>query len=225
VDVANGYKLREYTHPPLGPTSAQLNPLRAAPTLANWAQAWRRAAFEWNRIRYRREQITVGVTEDGRICRPGDVVNITDDIANLAATAGEVLVVSGLTITLDRDVQFIGGHTYSVVLRDVLGQATDTIPVLAVSGFADRVQLTRAPVAAVTIKERDESMGTLYAFFDDSAAIVRPWMLTSVSASGPYVQLQGTNYSADVYQDDTATIPPLPPLLPATVGVFGAPSP
>lgn len=211
LDVANGYKRREYTYPEQ-PASLQLNPLRAAPFLANWTQAWRRAAFEWNRIRFRREQINVSVTEDGRICRPGDVVNITDDIANIAANAGEVLFVSGLVLTLDRDVAFTAGHAHSVLLRDVLGQATDTIPVTAVAGSPNRVQLSRAPVG-ITIKPRDESMGTLYAFYDDSAAIVRQWLLTSVSANGPYVQLQGTNYNPAVYTNDTGTVDPTPPLL------------
>ena len=210
VDPAASFKVREYTHPPL-PISPQFNPLRAAPTLCNWAQAYRRAAYEWNRIRYRREQITVQVTEDGRICRPGDVVNITDDIANLAASAGEILEVSGTLLTLDRDVAFIAGHTYSIIVRDVEGQATDTIPVTA-GAAPNQVILGRAPLPAVTIKPRDSSTGTLYAFFDDTAANIRAWMLTSVSANGPYVQLQGTNYSALVFQDDTGTIPDVPPL-------------
>ena len=89
LDQPNEFKIREYTYT----TKPQcVNPARIGACLANWAQAYRRAVFEWNRLRYRREQISVNVTEDGRICRPGDVVNITDDIANLAATAGEVLL-------------------------------------------------------------------------------------------------------------------------------------
>jgi len=216
LDAAAGYKVREYTHPPV-PASLQFNPARVSAFCANWPQAWRRAAYEWNRIRYRREQIAVRVTEDGRICRPGDVVNITDDVANLAASAGEVLYVSGAVLTLDRDVLFEAGHTYSILLRDVLGQVTDSVPVIAVAGSPHKVQLSRTPT--VTIKPRDTSTGTLYAFFDDAAAIVRPWLLTGVSVSGPYVELTGANYSADVYTDDTATVPARP-VLPGTPPVL-----
>jgi hypothetical protein len=209
LDVAAGYKVREYTYPD---DTLVLNPLRASAICANWPQAWRRAVYELNRIKYRREQITVNVTEDGRICRPGDVVNVTDDIANLATTAGEVLYVSGLVLTLDRDVTFTAGHTHSILLRDVLGQTTDSIPVVAVPGSPHKVQLGRAPVG-ITIKPRDSSMGTLFAFFDDAAANVRRWLLTGVALSGPYVKLEGANYSALVYQGDSATLPPMPPIV------------
>ena len=212
LDAQAGYKVREYIHPPV-PDSLQFNPARVSAFCANWPQAWRRAAYEWNRLRYRRQQIAVRVTEDGRICRPGDVVNITDDVANLAASAGEVLYVSGAVLTLDRDVLFEAGHTYSILLRDVLGQATDNVPCIAVAGSPNKVQLSRTPT--VTIKPRDTSTGTLYAFYDDAAAIVRPWLLTGVSASGPYVELTGADYNAAVYTDDTATVPARP-LLPGT---------
>jgi len=215
VDPPNNFKIREYTYTT---KSLCVNPARTSALNANWEQAYRRALFEWNRIRYRREQISVKVTEDGRICRPGDVVNVTDDIANLAASAGEILYVSGLVLTLDRDVTFTAGHAYSVLLRDVLGQSVDTITVTAVAGSPNKVQLARAPVPSVTIKPRDTSMGTLYAFYDNTLAIVRPWLLTGVAASGPYVQLQGFNYSDLVYQGDTGTIPAKPPLNPVSTG-------
>jgi len=84
---------------------------------------------------------------------------------------------------------------------------------IAVAGSPNKVQLSRTPT--VTIKPRDTATGTLYAFFDDAAAIVRPWLLTGVSASGPYVELTGANYNAAVYTDDTATVPARP-LLPGT---------
>lgn len=210
LDASAGYKVREYTYTTV---ATPVNPLTVAAFCANWAQAWRRARYEMNRIKYRREQIAVSVTEDGRICRPGDVVNITDDIANLAASAGEVLEVVDDTLTLDRDVSFEVGHTYSILVRDVAGQAVDTIPVTA-GAEPNEVTLSRAPVDEVTIKGRDSSTGTMYAFFDDAAAIVRPWLLIGVEASGPYVQLQGVNYNPLVYQDDTTALDPMPPLLP-----------
>jgi len=218
LDVSAGYKVREYTYSPI---AEPVNPLQVSAFCANWPQAWRRARYEMNRIRYRREQIAVSVTEDGRICRPGDVVNITDDIANLAASAGEVLIVDGGELTLDRDVAFSVGHTYSILLRDLEGQTVDTIPVTEVAGVPNKVQLSRDPVPEVTIKGRDSSTGTLYAFFDDAAANVRPWLLTGVSASGPYVQLQGTNYNPLVYQDDTTELEDPPLLLPESFDIIG----
>jgi len=207
VDAANSYKRRDYTYAP--PGSLQIAPARTTTVCANWAQAFRRALYEWNRLKYRREQISVSVTEDGRICRPGDVVNITDDVANLAQSAGEVLFVDGAVLTLDRNVTFAAG-SYTVLLRDVQGQTTDAVPCVAVVGSPNKVQLSRAPT--VTIKGRDATLGTLFAFYDTTTAVVRPWLLTGVEASGPYVALTGVNYAPKVYDGDTVTLDPPPPL-------------
>jgi predicted phage tail protein len=206
LDEAAGFKLREFTYPQL---SLATNLLRVDAPMANWAQAYRRALYEWNRLKYRRENLTCAVTEDGRIVRPGDVVGVTDDVANLASAAGEVLNVSGLVLTLDRDVAFTAG-THSILLRDVGGVQLDTVPCTVVAGSANRVNLSRAP--AVTIKGRDRSRGTLFAFFNDAAATVRPWLVQSVELAGPYVQLLAVNYSPKVYQGDGAALAPAPTL-------------
>lgn len=209
VDEGSGWKYREYQYP----EGLKSNVLRLSAQCANWAQAWRRAVFEWNKLRYRREQITVPVTEDGRICRPGDVVNITDDLANLAIVAGEVIYVDGLVLTLDKEASFALPGGYTLLVRDVNGQAVDFIPVTAVAGTSNKVQLGRA--AVVTLKGRDEALGTLYALYANSNATVRPWLLTAVEASGAYVQLTGSNYTDRVYDGDTAALPPVPPVVAA----------
>ena len=210
IDRLSGWKLRElsYADPP-NPTPT--NPLRIGAQCANWPQVWRRAAFEWNKLKYRRERITVAVTEDGRICRPGDVVHITDDIGNLAIGAGEVIAIVGSVLVVDRDLDFSGGGTFTILLRDVEGINVDAVPCVAVAGVPNRVQLSRAPL--VTIKARDASMGTLYSFYADAAVTVRKWLLSAVeSTSPPWVQLTGSNYSPTVFQGDTATLPDWPPI-------------
>lgn len=211
IDRGSGWKQREYTYagPTAPPGYIPANPLRVGTNCANWEQTYRRALFEWNKLQFRREQITVPVTEDGRICRPGDIVNITDDIANLALCAGEVIYVSALVLTLDHDVAWDSGANM-IVLRDVNGVLVDNIPITQVAGSVNKVNLTRAPGFA--IKPRDEAMGTLYAVYAGGDARVRQWQLTSVEIQGPYVELQGVNYSADVYAGDTAPMIGIPPL-------------
>lgn len=212
IDEGSGWNLREYVY---SDYSNPVNLLQVGVVCANWAQVYRRALFEWYKIKYRREQITCAVTEDGRICRPGDVVNITDDVANLALAAGEVIYVDGLVLTLDHDFLDVGGTAFTIVLRDTKGQLVDTIPCTKVAGSSNKVQLSRAPV--ITIKPRDEALGTLYAFYGDLRAIVRQWLLTAVEASGPYVQISGVNYTELVYNGDTSFLPPVPPLQSALV--------
>lgn len=210
VDEASGWKGREYQFPE---GAGKTNILRVGVQCANWQQAWRRARFEWFRLIYRRQQITVSVTEDGRICRPGDVVNITDDLANLALAAGEVLYISGNVLTLDHRVDFTQPGSYVLLVRDTKGVNVDAVPVVvADTAISNKVQLTRAPIAGVELKGRDEAMGTLYAFFHESAAAVHPWLLTAVELDGPWVRLTGVNYSASVYQGDSGAVDPAPPL-------------
>lgn len=212
VDEFSNWKQREYEYKEV---STPTNVLRIGAQLANWPQAYRRALFEFNKIRYRREAISVGVTEDGRICRPGDVVNITDDIANLALDAGEVIHISGNQLVLDRDVDFSAPGVYVIMLRALEGIAIDLIGCTAVAGSPNRVQLARG--AHITIKGRDESMGTLYAFYNNANATLRPWLLTAVEMGTEGVTLSGVNYTERVYEGDAATLPtrPLLPGLPA----------
>jgi hypothetical protein len=208
TDAANGYKRREYTYPP---GSVGANPARVGALCANWAQAYRRALYDWNRLKYRRKILSVPVTEDGRICRPGDIINVTDDTGNLAQAAGEVIAVAGLDLILDRDVTFEAG-TYSIMVRDLQGVALDVIPVTP-SSAPNRVTLARAPVTGVTVKGRSTTLGTLYAFFKDDAANVEPWLVTGVEANGPYVNLTGANYTPKVYDGDAATLIAPPPMV------------
>jgi hypothetical protein len=207
VDSSYAWKQRDFKYPEL---SAAFNPLRISAIQANWAMAYRRALFEWNVLKYRRERLSCNVTEDGRICRPGDVANFTDDTANLAETAGEVVVVADNILTLDRNVLFLPGETYSILLRDVQGIAIDQVPCIDVAGIPDQVQLQRAP--SVQIQGRSTVRGTLFAFFRDSASNVRPWLITATTLNGPYVQISAVNYSTKVYAGDSAPLPGPPPV-------------
>jgi hypothetical protein len=215
IDEPGGWKRREYQYPP--PAQALgVNPFRVGVIACNWEQAYRRALFEWNRLKYRRENMSCDVTEDGRIVRPGDVVNMTDDIANLATFAGEVLAVDGAVLTLDRNVTF-GAGAHTILLRDVLGADLDRVPVLAGPG-PNKVTLSRNP--GVTIRGRDTARGALFAFYPDDTANVRPWLITGLSSTGPYVTLAGVNYSPKVYQGDSAAMPPAPTDVPATAATI-----
>lgn len=215
LDTASGWKWREYQYPE---SIAPANPLRIGALNANWAQAWRRARYEWERISYQRETMTCSVTEDGRICRPGDVINMTDDVANLSLAAGEIIRIDGTVLTLDQPIDSFGTNP-TILLRDLEGVDVDAIPVTAVAGSPDKVQLARAPIATVVIKARDEALGSLYAFYNDARASVRPWMLTAVQTNGPYVQVSGVNYTDRVYQGDIDALP-APPAIVTAGGVL-----
>jgi hypothetical protein len=206
VDEQLAWKQRDYRYPE---DAQALNPLRVGSVCANWEQAYRRALFEWNKLKYRREQLTVSVTEDGRICRPGDVINVTDDISTLATCAGEVIGVEGAVLILDRELVLGAGASFAILLRDLAGARTDLVPCTPTAGFSNRVTLARSP--SVAIKGRDSAMGTLFAFYPVDAANVRPWMVTAIETAGPYVNLTTTNYTPKVYTGDSAPMRSRPP--------------
>jgi len=206
MDSEMAWKQRDYRYPE---DAAALNPLRVAAVCANWEQARRRALFEWNKLKYRRKQLTLSVTEDGRICRPGDVINVTDDTATLATCAGEVISIAGAVLTLDRDLVLGDGITFVILLRDVAGQRVDLVPCAPAVGVANQVTLSRSP--GVTIKGRDASMGTMFAFYSSDAANVQPWLVLGLETAGPYVNLTATNYTPKVYEGDFSPTPLRPP--------------
>lgn len=212
VDEFSAWKKREFQYPP---EVVPQNPLRLPVMCANWPQVWRRAVYEWNRLKYRREALSCQVSEDGRMCRVGDVVNVTDDTSNLATCAGELVRADGSLLTLDRDVVPIEtGDTFTILLRDVEGLRVDTVECTPVAGHPDQVQLART--ATVELKGRDASRGTLFAVYRNGAATTRPWMIVSTAAGGPYVQLSAVNYTDKVYTGDTAPLP-LRPIMEITL--------
>jgi len=206
MDEFSAWKWREYTYPDTG--APPINPLGIGARLANWPQAYRRALFEMNRIKYRRQQMSCDVTQDGRLCRPGDIIMMTDDIANLAISAGEVVAISGLTLVLDRPVTF-GTGTHSLVLREAEGRLVDIVAVTSVAGNPNKVTLARTPT--VEIKPRDLSLGTLFSFYNDAKSNLIRWLITGVDPSGPYVKLNAVNYDpVAVWGGDTASLPARP---------------
>ena len=103
----------------------------------------RRAQFEWNRVQLRRDGITFQGTDEARLIVLGDVINCADDVSTLVQTAGEVIAVAGLLLTIDAPI--FSGAGYSIVLRSMDGRATDTIAV-TIGPTPIQLTLARAPV-------------------------------------------------------------------------------
>jgi hypothetical protein len=202
-DRANGWKQREYQYP-VGVTP--VNALHVTPVQATWAQAYRRAVYEWNRSQYRRDVLTMQATEEARLIHIGDVVNVTDDIANLAQSAGEVFAVAGLTLTLDRDTNLAAGG-FSIMLRGQDGRALDSMPVTQGASLR-QIILSRA--AAFAIKGRDDGMGTIYAIYQTASAVIRPWLVTNLEPGPDYTSVAAVNWRTEVFAGDAGTLPPVP---------------
>lgn len=203
-DRAHGWKQRELQYPPGVP----VNPLRVSPSQATWAQAWRRANYEWNRIQLRRDSLSMQATEEARLLHIGDVVNVTDDVANLAQSAGEVYAVAGLTLTLDREVN-VGAGGFTILLRAQDGRAVESIPIIQGASLR-QVVLAHAPGAPVVVKGRDEGLGSIFAIYQTASAVIRPWLVTNLEPQKDYTRLLGVNWREDVFAGDAAALPAPP---------------
>jgi hypothetical protein len=207
IDVGAGYKIRTYQFPT---AVTPANPTTLSPPFANWAQAWRRAQYEWNRLQLRRDSVSMSATDEARLLHLGDVINVVDDVSNLAQSAGEVIAISDdfLTLTLDRALPFTsGGASYTVLLRSQDGRTTDSVP-LAASSAGNLAVLSRG--AAFPVKGRDDGLGSMYAIYSASLATVRPWLVTMLEQDAPYMKVTGANWRNEVFAGDTATLPPAP---------------
>jgi hypothetical protein len=202
-DRTGAWKQREYQYPE---SVVPLNPLRVMPVQSTWAQAWRRALYEWNRINYRRDALSMEATEEARLIHIGDVVQVTDDIANLAQLAGEVYAVAGLTLTLDRDVNLSAGG-FTIMLRGQDGRSVDSMTVTQ----GPSARLVILPRAAVfPIKGRDDGLGTIYCLYQSANAVIRPWLVMNIEPQKDYTRITGANWRTEVFAGDTATLPAPP---------------
>lgn len=211
----DGWKQREYQYPD---NITPINPMRIAPAQATWAQAYRRARYEWNRLTLRRETIVVKATEEAQLVHPGDVVNIADDVGNLAQTAGELFDVRGgelirgevryvspYDLQLDQEVDLSSGG-YVILLRSLDGRTTDVIGVSQLS--PTEVRLARSPRFA--IKGRDDALGTMFALYRTERSVVIPWLVTSIEPEERYITISATNWTEAVFAGDSVALPSVP---------------
>jgi hypothetical protein len=154
-------------------------------------------------------------TEEARLLHIGDVVNVTDDISNLAQTAGEIYTVAGLTLTLDREINLSAGG-FTVMLRGQDGRSVDAMPI---TQGANLRQIVLSRAAAFPIKGRDDALGTVFVIYQSAAAVIRPWLVVGIEPQASYTRIIGANWRTEVFAGDTGTVP-APPIL---VGTFSLP--
>jgi hypothetical protein len=212
IDAKSGFKQREYRYPENSPA---VNPLTVGPAVANWAQAYRRAVYEWNRITLRREVMQVTVTEEGGLLVPGQIINVADDLTTLVQAAGEVIEVNAAAtvLLLDRPLDTKPAtRPDTLMLRSLTATTVDSVPISGISGDGRTVTLARP--AAFEVRGRSDATGTLFAAYRGSEAVVRQWILNSATKDGLSAALTLSNYDPAVYAGDTARLPAKPVLVP-----------
>jgi len=193
-----------------------VNPLRIEATgIRQWSQAWDRAQYEFRRQIYRRVTVESTVTLDGALLPLNARIQHVDGTRIAALTSdGEVLAVSGLTVTTSQDCTFAaGGH--SVVLRDADGTPADAA--ITVTARPDGLRgFVLATAAPFTIKVRGDDAyqrGTLYSFGPDGNDVAEAYLVQRKTPDERgNIRLELINYTDQYYAADTTTPPTRPAL-------------
>jgi len=187
------------------------NPLKAEATgVGNSQQAWNRAQYELNRIIHNRVSVETGVTEEGILLPLNARIDHVDGttLARVQSN-GEVTDVKVLTVTTSERCIFDATKTYSVILRNDIGEPDSPIGVTARTDTEFGFILDSAPSFTLFIRgENDYQVGTLYNFAPDGDELANQYLVQrkQPDADGNVV-LELINYTDKYYQADAQEVP------------------
>ncbi|GAF84580.1 unnamed protein product, partial [marine sediment metagenome] len=115
--------------------------------------------------------------------------------------------INGLIATTDQRCTF-GDDTYSVILRDELGNPSDPIIATARADTDFGFVLASMPFDIVTRGDNDYQRGTLYSLAPDAAHLADAYLVqTKDSDERGNITFNLVNYAAEYYAADTRTPP------------------
>ena len=146
------------------------NPLKVEATgVANEQQAWNRAQYELNRIIHKRVTVETSVTEEGILLPLNARIDHVDGTTlSRVQSNGEILSYDGLNIITSEECIFEEGKSYSVILRNDIGEPDLPIGVTERSDSKFGFVLDLLPQSALFIRgDNDFQVGMLYNFAPD----------------------------------------------------------
>lgn len=217
-DRDRGYKNFTITLPndlqPGDPNYGQpntVNPLKIEVTgVTNEQQAWNRAQYEYNKLIHSRVAVETTVTEEAILLPLNARIDHVDG-TTLARTQsnGEVESFAGLTCTTSERCIFEAGKTYSVILRNDVGEPDAPIPVTARTDTEFGFVLSYAPSFSLFVRgDNDYQVGTLYNFAPDGDEVANQYLVQRKTPNDEgNVTLELINYSEKYYQADAQPAP------------------
>ena len=164
------------------------------PGCTNATHAAQYARYIWNKNQMQRKRVTFDTELEGLLLQMGDRIGIAHDGVKWG-DGGQVIGVSGNTLTVDHDLDWTGG-TKQIILRATDGSVSNQITVTR--GAKDnKVVLPSAPPFNINVENGYDY--TTFAF-GSSSTIVRDFMVTAVRPSSETtVTVEAVNYDAGVY--------------------------
>jgi hypothetical protein len=203
-DQNTNYKQVVVTYPDIAPVRPKTMTLIGKTT---WIKAWRRARREWDLIQYRRDTLSMVVTEEGALLGPGDLIAVTDHLRDLQPIDGEVVAIDAKIITVDVDPSAAApGDIVRLRNKDGIVMQETTV----VSTVTDTVELADS----LTVSASDNptaSTGILFEIVPAADGPKEQWLVQEVAPQQDgAVRIECVNYADEVYDADSATPPEQP---------------
>jgi hypothetical protein len=166
----------------------------ALPGVTNASHAAQYAQLTWQRRQGQRKRITFDTELEGLLLQLGDRIGVSHNVPKWG-DSGLVVGVSGLTLTVDKDLDWSGGSE-QIVLRKPDGGVTE--PINVTRGTADN-KIVMPSSAPTTINFDNDYEYTSFAF-GSSTTLVRDFIVTSTQpTSENTVTVDAVNYAPTIF--------------------------
>ncbi|AHG63197.1 host specificity factor TipJ family phage tail protein [Advenella mimigardefordensis] len=176
------------------------------PGFTGFAKSWLRANREYRKLMNQRQITEFGATNDARMLVPGSMMDSVDN-TTFQSNDGEVMGVSGLTLTLSQPVVFTPGQTHYIVLMRRNGSLES---IQCTPGATDKeVVLANLPSEPIVSDEnRLEGIRTIYSFAADIDREGQYYTVDDIDPTDPeYIGVKGSIYLDMYYEMDYQPIP------------------
>lgn len=177
--------------------------------IRQYSQAWDRAQYEFNRIIYKRIQIESSVSSEGLLLSLNDRVAHADGTRLVKLESdGEIKSISGLSVVTSEPCFFEPGQTYSVIIRNGLGDPAPPVLVTERSDSKNGFVLSIIPTDIVIRGDDGIQRGSLYNFGPDGSELANDYLIQQKDPDRDgNVKLKMINYAPEYYQADNQEPP------------------
>jgi hypothetical protein len=207
-DATNQWVDRTYIYPETAVNPKSISLLGAT----HFEQVYRRAVYEMDRRRLRRRSYKITVTEEGYLVNPLDVVTVIDPWLD-PVTDGDVVAYDPRSrqLTIDQRVSTAGGRI--IRLRAIEGDRTEDVSVIQNSAASNIITLNADPTIPIVPRDPEHQVGTLYVLATVGYLAEHDWHVLDVNGRDrSTVDLNLIEYVEGVFNCDSVTVPPAPPL-------------
>jgi hypothetical protein len=161
--------------------------------------AWR----VFNKLRYQHTTVDFKALPEAALAVVDDRILVSDNTRSVVQD-GEIIAVSGLTVTCSQDVELDPGGTYTLFLQNIDG----TVEGIAVTqGASDRELVLGTAPSFTIITDPADGLRTLYMLVADDEVLPRAFLLAEKSAdTNGNFRLSAYNYSHGYYFNDGLNI-------------------